>query len=263
MFGIERLEKIKEILLKEKSINVSELSELFNVTEMTIRRDLDKLQETGFIIKTHGGALLNQNMENGADNKPGMLGEIRNEKSKQQISEIAAYMANEYDSIFLGSGSTCTLIAKAICNKSFINIITNNLNILNVIPRNNSINVVYTGGSLSLKHMALYGDMAINSLKGLYIDKAFLSVSGIDMQHGFTLTSHEQLNLFKTITSITKELIIVGDSSKFDKVSFVKYAPLNAVNKVITNEDIPYGYKEYFFKNGVQIFTSYEALKSD
>ena len=261
MFGAARLEKIKEIVKEKKQIDVSTLSSILSVTEVTVRKDLEKLEQEGFIVKTHGGAIFNdKNVPEMKQNESLNANNIELYEEKIMIGEIASYMIKDKDSIFLGSGTTCYCIAKALReNRNIkINIVTNNLSIANILCDINNINVILTGGNLSGQTMALTGEMVQKTLEGIFVDKAFISVSGVHISNGFTVSSTEEMNVYRTVMNISKELIIVADYSKFDRTSFIKLGAANIAKRIITNENIPIEYKAHFFEQEIQIFTSYE-----
>lgn len=261
MFGAARLQRIKDIISEKKQVDVSTLSSMLSVTEVTIRRDLEKLEEEGFITKTHGGAILNE-MPSGSitsNNTSTILpSDVVYDDSKKLIGEIAAYHIKENESIFLGGGTTCHCVALALRDKKRINVVTNNMNAAYALAGNSSINVILTGGNLLSDTMALTGEIVLKSLEDIFIDKAIISVSGVHLDHGFTLSNLMELNVYKAIVNISKELVIVADHTKFNKVSFSKLGNLSIAKKVITNENVPDEYKAYFFQRGIQIFTSYK-----
>lgn len=258
MFKAARLEKIREIIMDKKQIDVSTLSQMLSVTEVTIRSDLETLANEGFIKKTHGGATFNDSFlptvrftSSISSNNP------EENKDEEFVAQIAAYLIKDRDVVFLGAGNTCTCIAKILMDRQNIIVVTNNLNVANVLAENPKIQVIVTGGNLDGKSMSLVGEIVNKALEGLFISKSFISVSGVDLNNGFTVDSLGELNVDKHIIGISKELVIVADRSKFDLTSFVHLGPLKMTKKVITNENIPGDYKSYFFNEGIQIFTSY------
>ncbi|KJS50567.1 DeoR/GlpR family DNA-binding transcription regulator [Desulfosporosinus sp. BICA1-9] len=261
MFGAARLKKIKDIIYEKKQVNVSTLSSMLSVTEVTIRSDIKKLELEGFIIKTHGGATLNEKLYLEIQEERLPRG-TEYDRNKEIIGEIAAHIVKEHEAIFLGEGSTCYFIAKALKNKRNITVVTNNLNIANVLAENSSINLILTGGNLVGDTMSLTGEIIQRALKGIFVDKAFISVNGVHITNGFTVSNIEQLNVFRTISNIAKELIVAADCTKFGKTTFAQLGSLLIAKKIITNEDIPNEYKAYFFEEGIQIFTSYEINAS-
>jgi len=152
MFADARVEKIKEILLEYKHVDMSTLCSLLSVSMATIRRDLDKLEQEGFLTKAHGGAILKDltdaevlltNVEDP------FIGE------KKQIGIIAAALVEDNDIIFLGGGNTILQIAKNLRDKTNINLITNNINVVFELANCKNINLKLVGGDLEKKMITL------------------------------------------------------------------------------------------------------------
>ena len=255
MFKAARLQAIKDIITERKQVDVATLSAILSVSEVTIRKDFEELQNKGVIIKTHGGAILN---EDHAVLDAEEINQIPYDKDKEYIGLIAAQMIKERDVVFLGPGATCYYIAKALKDKKNIKVVTNSRFVLNVLADSPLVNMVFIGGNYMPTINAMTGDMVQKVLKEFLLDKAFISVSGVHMSHGYMVPNEEEIKIYKTITSITKELIIVADHTKFNKTSFLKLGPLNIANSIITNKNVSADYKAEFFKEGVQIFTSYD-----
>lgn len=254
MFAIERQNKIKEILYKEKRVDVSQLSELFSVTEVTIRRDLDKLEQEGFLIKTYGGAILN---EEKLKEPPIEETEDTVSEDKRMIAVIAAQMVEDGEAIFLGPGITCLEIAKKIKDKR-ITVITNDMLIGMELKDSPGIKVIVTGGDLIQSTTFLVGRFAHQALSGIYINKAFIGVKGVNFDSGYTVSSYEEAMFVQEVVKISKEVIIVADYTKFNKTAFAKLGDLTMAKKVITNKQVPPEFKKYFFEYAIKIYTTYE-----
>lgn len=264
MFKAARQQKIKEIILKQNQIDVQTLSTLLNVSVVTIRSDLEDLEQEGFIVRSHGGAILND-AQNRMDASPAPIAsdiDDPHSRENEHIAQIAAHLVQENEWIFLGAGAACTAIARTLLSRQGLNIITNNLNVAAVFSKNASCNLLVTGGNLNHSGMFLSGDIFERALNGVYLSKAFISVSGIDMNGGFTVSDIEQANIYNKIRSISREIVFVADYTKFDEISFMRVAPLKEADTVISNEKTPEKYKEYFFNNGIKIFTSYKINPS-
>ena len=264
MFKAARQQKIKEIILDQNQIDVQTLSTLLNVSAVTVRSDLEDLEQEGFIVRSHGGAILND-AQNRLDVAPSAAipdAEDPQSRENEHIAQIAAHLVQENEWIFLGAGAVCTAIARALLSRQALNIITNNLNVAAIFSKNTSCNLLVTGGNLNHSGMFLSGDIFERALDGICLSKAFISVSGIDMSGGFTVPDIDQANIYNKIRSISKEIIFVADYTKFDEVSFMRVAPLDGADAVISNEKTPEKYKEYFFNNGIKIFTSYKINPS-
>ena len=254
MFAIERLNKIKEILYKEKRVDVFELSELFSVTEVTIRRDLDKLEQEGFLIKTYGGAVLNEKLVN----KPSVIEHDDSViEEKRMIGKIASQMVSSGEAIYLSPGTTCLEIARNIKNKK-LTVVTNDLLIAYELKDSAGIKVIVTGGDLIQSTSTLVGGFALQALKGIYINKAFIGVKGVNPTSGYTVETYEEVMIIHEIQKISNEIVIVADYTKFNRTAFAKLGDLQMAKKVITNKQVPDEYKKYFFEHQIKLYTTFE-----
>jgi len=254
MFAIERQNKIKEILFKDKRVDVSRLSELFDVTEVTIRRDLDKLEQEGFLIKTYGGAVLNEDLL-----QKSIPEEAEDEvnEDKKMIGKIAAQMIENGEAVFIGPGTTCLEIAKKIKDKK-ITVVTNDLIIALELKDNPGVKVIVTGGDLIQSTSMLVGRFAHQALDGIYINKAFIGVKGVNFDSGYTLDRYEEAMFIQEVAKISKEIIIVADHTKFYKTAFARLGELTMAKKLVTNKEISSEYKSYFFEHAIKLYTTYE-----
>lgn len=254
MFAIERLNKIKEILLQEKRVDVFELSEMFSVTEVTIRRDLDKLEQEGFLIKTYGGAVLNS--------KQFSIGQMldsqeKSSEEKQMIGKIASEMIEDGDAIFLSPGTTCLEIAKNIKQKR-LTVVTNDILIGYELRNYSGLKVIVTGGDLIQSTSTLTGGFALHALNGIYISKAFIGVKGINFNSGYTVDSYEEVMVVGEVLRKSSDIIIVADYTKFNYTAFARLGDLSIAKKVITNKQVPIEYKKYYFENNIKLYTTFE-----
>lgn len=254
MFAIERLNKIKEILFKEKRVDVFELSEMFSVTEVTIRRDLDKLEQEGFLIKTYGGAVLNEKVVEKPVIREADDGTI---EEKRMIGKIAAQMIENGEAIYLSPGTTCLEIARNIKNKK-LTVVTNDLLIAYELRESIGIKVIVTGGDLIQSTSTLIGGFALQALNGIYISKAFIGVKGVNFDSGYTVDSYEEVMVIQGVKKISSEIIMVADYTKFNCTAFARLGDLKMSRKVITNKQVPNEYKKYYFENDIKLYTAFE-----
>jgi len=251
MLAAERRQKIKEILLKNKSIDVATLSKMLKVSDVTIRRDLDTLEEEGFLTKTYGGAILNEPSSE--------KGEPKYESSEEarRIGSMASQMVKEGDVIFLSPGPICLEIAKNIRDVKHLRVITNDIIIAYELHDCINVKVSVTGGDIFENSTVLVGQMAFNNLNNIFINKAFIYVNGINLEHGYTLDSYEEAAVLNLVIDKSQESIIVAEHDKFDKLSFVKLCDLTGIEKVVSSSEIPEEYKKFFFENSIQIYAAY------
>ena len=263
MFKAARLTKIKEVILDRGQVDVNTLSSLLNVSDVTVRSDLEQLEKEKFIHRTHGGAVLNEDFVKQQNFQENLLSiRLEYDKKKESIGQIASELVCDDEWIFIGQGTTCYYIARELVKRDKLNVLTNNLYAAAVLAQNQNANIIVTGGNMVHSHLYLSGDMFLRSLDNIFVSKAFMGVAAVDFKGGYTVNYSSELNVYNKISSVSKELIIVADSTKFDETSFLSLGPLTMPDIVITNDDIPDAYKEYFFNNGVKIFTSYQIKES-
>ena len=259
MFKTERIKRIKELIFERKQINVTTLSTLLNVSEVTIRSDLEALEEEGFIVRTHGGAVLNEEYTNQHAINDALTGRnISYNKDKEYIGKIASNLIIENEWVFLGSGVTCYYIAKELLNRKNVNVLSNNLYVINILSSNPYINVISTGGIISHSLSCMSGDLFKKSIENMYFSKAFFSVDGVDFDGGYTISNSVEMETYRAIAEKSKEVVFAIDHTKFSKLAFLRIGDLDMTKTVISNEKIPAQYKAYYFDHGIRIFTSYE-----
>lgn len=260
MFAPERIRIIKGILTDKKHINVSDLSALLSVSEVTIRRDLEKLESENFLQRTHGGAIINEpsylKEEDFTDTHDDPYYDHRVE-----ISEIASHMIEENDVILLSPGPTNLCIARKMMNKRNITVLTNDLNIAFELSQNISIKVIIPGGDLDAATMTVMGKLTEENLKNFFVSKAFIEVDGINIQRGYTVQSIERASVIKDMLNISHEIIIVGTYNCFDNIAFSQIGKLSIADKIITNPSIPDLYKNYFFEGNIKLFTAFNSYE--
>lgn len=234
MFAEERQEKIVEMLNRRNSLKVVELAGSFNVSESTIRRDLQEMEHKGMLTRTHGGAvgLLKTNFEPSFKEK-----ETENQDEKSTIGAIAASIIEDGDTIILDSGTTSLEIARHITVQR-ITVITNSIDIASELSVKDNVELIVTGGSLRKNTRAMVGHITELVLGNFRIDKAFLGANGISVKEGITTPNFTEAQTKKAMIKVANKVIVVADSSKFDKVCFSVICPIRSVSAIITSSDI-------------------------
>jgi DeoR/GlpR family transcriptional regulator of sugar metabolism len=259
MFKVERIQNIKEIVYNRKQVDVTTLSSLLNVSGVTIRSDLEKLEKSGFLVRAHGGAILNETSTSQEEVNNVLQGKtIQYDKKLEDMGAVAAGLVEEEEWIFLGPGEVNYYIAKGLCGRKNINVLTNNIYVLNVLLASPDINVIMAGGNLNHKRGSVMGDMFIKTVENLYLRKSFLSVAGADFQMGYTVPDVEEMNLIRSLAKRTNELIYLIDSKNFGSISFMSVGDLKSVSTVISDNTMPETYKKFYFENNIRVFTSYD-----
>ena len=214
---------------------VQDLSRIFDVTEVTIRQDLEALEKEGYVQREYGGAFLK---DVGSFAKTGKLFHQVHLEEKQSIAIKAANLIEEGDSIILDSGSTTTEIAKQLINFQELTIITNALNIALILGENHGINLIVTGGEFKAPTLSLTGAMAANAFKEIHVNKLFLATAGISPDMSLTYPSLSDLMVKSAMIKAAEEVILVADSSKIGISAFASLGSITMVNSFITDNHI-------------------------
>ena len=218
------------------SVNVIELAETLDVSEMTIRRDLNDLEKTGIVRRIHGGAV----SARGRGYEPPLaLRSAENRATKQLLGKYASEMVVEGDSIALDVGTTIFEVATNLREISNITVVTPSIPIANLFYDRPNIRLILPGGIVRPGETSMIGDLARRNLEILYVDRLFLGVGAIDAHVGLTEYNMDDAAVKQTMINNAKEVILVADASKFQKIAFAFVAPFNVVHHLITNEEPP------------------------
>lgn len=235
MLNEERRRAILEILEREGRVLVTELSEQFKTSQVTIRKDLEVLHEQRHLHRTHGGALP---AREGATEDPTLREkEQLHRKEKLHIAAAAARMVNEGQVVILDSGTTTTAIARALRHFKKLTIITNAVNIAAELA-GTPIDVILTGGTLRKNSFSLVGPIAEETLRHLSADLLFLGVDGFDVHYGLSTPNLLESKVNRVMVEVAKRTVVVCDSSKFGRRSLSLIVPTSAVQQVITDHSV-------------------------
>ena len=253
MFAAARIDKIKRLLMDNNKIEVTTLVKVLNVSEATVRRDLEKLEQDGFLIRIHGGAIL-QKQEEVAEPI-----EIPKKREKDSIAKIASRLVENGDVLFIGEGTTCFQFALELKPKKNLTIVSTNVSIATSLAACPNIILILTGGNILYEegNIALGGEFTNKFLSNIGVDKVFISVSGLDKNAGLYTSSTDAADVMKCARKMSNEMILLCDYSKFGRRSLVKVGTFEMIDKVVTNENIDDEYKQLFDKMNIPLYTSY------
>ena len=257
VFATQRQEKIREVLLHDKIVDVSTLTELLNVSDVTVRKDLDKLAEEGFLAKIHGGAVL---VENEAGRNQDIVN-IPDYAAKKAIAKTAMSIVEARDAIFVGPGSTCYLMHSFFKNMPEITVVTNNVSL--ALEIHGYVKKVFLlGGEVrhlrGLHHNQPHDPEA--SLSGFFVNKAFFSAEGFDLQAGVAYSEILDYNLIKVIVRLCKSTYLMVDNGKFNKVDLYSIGDISLINCVITDNCEDKRYQKYLFENNTKFVFAYQKI---
>ena len=248
MLALERRNLILEKLQAEKRVVVSELSQLYEVSEETIRRDLDKLEKEGLATKSYGGAVINEDV---SIDLPFNIRKNQNVSGKQQMADIAASLVQEGDHIFLDASTTAVFIAKALKEKERLTVITNSMEILLELSDVSGWNIISTGGVMKEGYLAFLGSKT-DAIRSYYVDKVIISCKALDHEWGIMESQEAFGTTKKAMIASGREKILVVDSTKFDQTAFSVAGKLRDIDVVVTDRKPSEKWLAHFAEEGVE-----------
>ncbi|WP_147538976.1 DeoR/GlpR family DNA-binding transcription regulator [Anaerotruncus rubiinfantis] len=251
-----RMQKIIELLDENKTMSVKELAETFEVSEMTIRRDLEQLRKNNAVERSYGRATL-QNYKKVQIESGGFYDiayeQIRNLKEKESIARYAASLVDPHDILIVDSGTTNTQLAKHLVDKEKITVLCYNFNILNELRRASNINLIFAGGYYHPEDQMFTSKENVEFIRSIRANKMFLSASGFHETLGVTcIHSHEVDNKRAAIAS-SAVCILLMDSSKFGKVQASFIASLDEIDAIVTDAGIPQEWRRMLEEKGIEL----------
>ncbi|MEX0646477.1 MAG: transcriptional repressor AgaR [Balneolaceae bacterium] len=247
---VERRDSIIQLIHEYGKVRVDNLSEKFDVSSVTIRNDLDFLENKGILHRTHGGALIRKNVyeDPTLEEKQKLF-----QKEKQRIGEKAIEMINSGDSILLDSGTTAMEIAHRLTGKKNLTVMTNAINIALKLGSFDNLNVMLTGGVLRKESFSLVGPEAEATISNYYFDKLFLGVDGLDIKFGLTTPNPMEAQLNRTMVDRAQQVIAIADSSKFGKHSFSYICDVDVISTIITDVNISSQYEVELLRRNINV----------
>ena len=256
LYQKERLGRIMAILQKDFRISVESLAETLKVSGATVRSDLRDLEVRNMITRTHGGAMLKGSLDETLrqDRDPSYESRIRRNVSlKQAIGKAAASLLGDDDSIMLDDGSTTLQVARFLPVGRKFHLITNGVNICLELLGNPDVEMIATGGSLNRVDLSFYGSAAEEATGRFFADKAILGASGISLLQGITAPDQEKADLKKAMIAHARELIIVADHTKLDRVTLVPICAIEKVRRIVTDNQAPPEIVQRLRETGVDV----------
>ena len=250
MLAIERKREILAKLSAEGKVIVSELAREFGVTEETVRRDLEKLDNEGLVSKIYGGAVAKKNT---ALDLPYNVRVGFNVAEKEIISELVSEIVKDGDRLMLDSSSTDIYIVRRLKSKKNLTIITNSVKILLELSDKPDFTVLCTGGSLKEGSLSLNGSSAEKMIGSYHVDTAIVSCKGIDMALGATDSNEADGRIKQAMFASADRRILAVDGGKFDSKSFVKLCGVNELDTIITDTAPSEAWQKYCLESGVEL----------
>ncbi len=235
----ERRKQILDYITKKQKANIKELSERFNSTEITIRRDLIELEKAKMLIRTHGGAIRNEQKKSVWQTSSIYNRLERNKEQKSRIAQFAATLIGDNESLFIDGGSTTQILAPLIKDRRNMLFVTNSPDIADILLENDENRIIQIGGELTRNTHLTIGPDAEDNIRKYYVDKCITGVSGLDPDAGCYTAIPSEASMKRTLVAHSRECILLVDSSKFNRKAFCLAFELSDVNTIITDSNAP------------------------
>lgn len=247
MYRAERERRILEYLSRARIASPAQIQSLTGASIATVRRDLSAMERDGRLRRSHGYVQLPESAR--------AFAEPVCTEEKERIAAAAAAQIHDGDILFLGSGTTCTQLAKHLRGKKDLTIMTINLDVVQDLIQLEGVKLSLLGGEVRVEtgYLETMDEYTLQILKRLYFDKVFITVNGIDFEYGYSIRLQLQLSLFQHLLRNSKAFYCLADASKFGKRTYVQFCPIDAIQRIVTTDEVRDEYAVQFAEHGIQV----------
>lgn len=246
----ERQRQILSLLERQGRLSVAEIVQQFSISEATARRDLESLALQGKAQRVHGGVI---SVEQAPPELPILEREKEQSDEKARIGRAAASLVADKETVFLGSGTTILEVARNLRDRKHLTVITNSLAVLNMLAGLKEITVISLGGMLRESELSFIGHITEQALSEVRVDKVFMGTRGLSLEHGLTNDYLQETLTDRAILKIGREVVIVADYSKVNRVSTALLAPLSTMHTFVTDAKADKKFIQALKKQGIQV----------
>ncbi|MDR3438889.1 DeoR/GlpR family DNA-binding transcription regulator [Telmatospirillum sp.] len=233
-FSLRQID-ILQVIRAEGFAAVEDLSARFAVTPQTIRRDINVLCDRGLLRRRHGGAGLPSSYETGAPED----GKVVQAEGKRRIAKAVAGRIPDGASLFIGFGTTTLEVARALLEHDGLRVVTNNLNVAELLCRNATFDVILAAGKARNRTRDFIGETAMATFRGIRADYGILGAGGIDSDGSLRDFDIDEVQLSRLIIDNSRLTMVVADRTKFNRDAPVRFASLNEVAVLVTDSPVP------------------------
>lgn len=258
IFAKARIREIAELLAANHAVHVSELAERYDVSEATIRTDLRKLAQRGLAVRTHGGAILaSSDFTDFAKRDYEYESRLdHNRDVKESIGVAAAALIQDNESIFVDDGTTTLQFVRSLDPNLKLTVITNGINICEVLKDYEKIDVIGTGGSMSKKDLSFMGKASERIVREFYVDRAVLGASAVSAFGGLTSPSEGKADLKRAMIERSRQLIVLADHTKLDRTLLYPVCELAGIHTLITDSQAPREFTDRLVEAGGKVIVA-------
>ncbi len=235
MIPVERRQIILEMVAEKGIVSIAELTDRMNVSHMTIRRDLQKLEQQGAVVLVSGGV---QSPGRVAHEPSHQVKTARAMTQKAAIGKLAASLVQPGRCIYLDAGTTTLAIAQHLIHMEPLTVVTNDFVIADYLLDNSNCTIIHTGGAVCRENRSCVGEAAATMLRSLMIDQAFISASSWSMR-GISTPAEDKVTVKRAIASASRQRVLVCDATKYGQVATWLALPLSEFDQIITDDGLP------------------------
>ncbi|MGE5221499.1 MAG: DeoR/GlpR family DNA-binding transcription regulator [Omnitrophica WOR_2 bacterium] len=249
MLSYERQSRMVEFVQQRRSVSVKELSKFFQVSSMTVRRDLDILETKGLVTRIHGGVT--------SPISPIALREKERESvnisQKSCIGEAGLNFVEEGQTIFIDAGTTTAELAKRLFHRRGLTVVTNSVKVLSILADAPGINLIGLGGAVYGGAWSFVGSLAEGAIRRFHSNLAFLGITSLSLEHGLTEINYFEADVKSLIIKQSQRVVLLADSGKFEKVSPISVAPLTDIDVIISDDLLEPPLAEAYRRSGPEL----------
>ena len=232
MYAPERQQQIVDIARADGRVEVNALAELLGVTPETVRRDLTTLERHGLLRRVHGGAIPVEKLgfEPRLDER-----QERYTAEKERIAKTAVDELPAEGVVLLDAGSTTQLLAENLPRDRELTVVTNSIAVATVVANRDNLSLYLLGGRVRGRTLAAVGEWATHALAGIHVDVAFVGTNGLSVRRGLTTPDQDEAMVKRAMVTAARRVVVLCDHTKIGTDHFAQFAPLDAVDTVITD----------------------------
>ena len=235
----DRRQRLVSFVEEHHGATVAQISKQFEVSEATVRRDLLQLSRLGLIERAHGGAVPRRVRHLQAFPEPPILDRAAvMADEKRRIGRAAAKDVVDGDTIMIAGGTTTAHMIPHLTERTRLTVVTNNLNIASLLAPHSPVTVILIGGMLRHSELSLLGALAEDALENLRVDKLFIGISAIHVDYGLSADDPTEVQTDRALMTSAREITILADHTKFDRVRTIRVIPMSRVSKIVTDRGI-------------------------
>ena len=252
---IERRDAIADLVVEQGAARVAELSERFDVSPATVRRDLEALEDGGRVKRVHGGAIAGEEKSGSAEPEVSPSEEETSAGSggAARIGASVAGMIGEGETVFLGPGSLPLEVARHLKGHPVITVITNGLDVAHWLATHTPHRLIITGGQIEVRNMGLVGQMARRALSDLRADRVILELDGVSAVEGLTQDSLPQAEIAQLLMETGATVIVLVPPDRVGRVAATRIAPASSADAIVTGREAPSAFLWDLSEVGIEI----------